>query len=234
MRELDKYEKKYKTFLKMQRRLDEIEDELRKLPLRELKEPYQKGWNISIRLRDDISRREDAHIIQKIIDLGWHKEHYTTDLEAVKAVRKGLKSYICTTYKKPLSISLIPHRKDIKEEEFNKLPNHIKQAFRLDDFSERYTKYNRKYYYCCLPNFYTELKVRPNIITHERLKGGELESEKDFLRNKLWLLWSIYLPSEKRVSLKSERRITRDEIQKYKKGEKDDIFLSKKQKYNWY
>ena len=51
MRELDKYEKKYKSFLKMQRRLDEIKEELRKLPLRELKEPYQKGWNISIRLR---------------------------------------------------------------------------------------------------------------------------------------------------------------------------------------
>lgn len=234
MRELDKHTKKYKSFLKMQKRLDEINKELDKLPLRELKEPYQKGWNISIRLRDDISRREDAYIIQQIVDLGWHKELYVTDIEAVKAVRKGLKSYVCTKYKEPHSISLIPHRRDIREEEFNELPNHIKQSFRLDNFSERYIKYGRKYYYCYLPNFYTELKVRPNIITHERLKGGELESEKDFLRDKLYPLYDIYYRRGRKVNLKSERRITRDEIQKFKKGEKDDIFLSKKQEYGWY
>lgn len=234
MRELDKYEKKYKSFLKMQRRLDEIEDELKKLPLRELKEPYQKGWNISIRLRDDISRREDAHIIQQIIDLGWYKERYTTDLEAVKAVRKGLKSYICTKYKEPVSISLFPLRKDLTEEQYNNLPEKIKLNFCLDDFSERYLKYNRKYYYCHLPNYYTELKVRPNIITHERLKGGELESEKDFLRGKLQEFYRIYYYGYKRINLKSERRIVRDEIQKYKKGENEDIFLSKKQEYDYY
>lgn len=234
MRELDKYEKKYKSFLKMQRRLDEIEEELRKLPLRELKEPYQKGWNISIRLRDDISRREDAHIIQQIVDLGWHKERYTTDLEAVKAVRKGLKSYICTKYKEPVSISLFPLRKDLTEEQYNNLPEKVKLNFCLDDFNERYLKYNRKYYYCHLPNYYTELKVRPNIITHERLKGGELESEKDFLRGKLQEFYRIYYYGYKRINLKSERRIVRDEIQKYKKGENEDIFLSKKQEYNYY
>lgn len=234
MGELDKYEKKYKSFLKMQKRLDEINEELDKLPLRELKEPYQKGWNISIRLRDDISRREDAHIIQQIIDLGWYKEHYTTDLEAVKAVRKGLKSYIFTRYKEPISIDLFPRRKNLTEEQYNNLPERVKLNFKLDNFSERYLKYNRKYYYCHLPSYYTELKVRPNIITHERLKGGELESEKDFLRDKLWLLWNIYLRSEKRTNLKSERRIVRDEIQKFKKGEKDDIFLSKKQEYDNY
>lgn len=234
MRELDKYEKKYKSFLKMQRRLDEIEDELRKLPLRELKEPYQKGWNISIRLRDDISRREDAHIIQQIVDLGWHKENYTTDIEAVKAVRKGLKSYICTKYKEPVSISLFPLRKDLTEEQYNNLPEKVKLNFRLDNFTERYLKYNRKYYYCHLPNYYTELKVRPNIITHERLKGGELESEKDFLRGKLQEFYRIYYYGYKRINLKSERRIVRDEIQKFKKGENEDIFLSKKQEYNYY
>lgn len=234
MRELDKYEKKYKSFLKMQRRLNEIEEELRKLPLRELKEPYQKGWNISIRLRDDISRRDDAHIIQQIIDLGWYKEKYVTDINAVKAIRKGLKSYICTRYKEPISINLFPRRKDLTKEQYNNLPEKIKLNFCLDNFSERYLKYNRKYYYCYLPAYYTELRVRPNIITHERLKGGELESEKDFLRDKLWLLWNIYLRSGKRINLKSERRITRDEIQKFKKGESEDIFLSKKQEYDYY
>lgn len=226
---LNKYEAKHKSFIKMKKRHDELWDEIRKLPLRELKEPYQKGWIITYRLRDDISRRSDAHLILEVLEKGWNKELYVKEIEAVKAVRQGHKSYVSKhkdLNSKLISIDLRPQRKLVRKEEYEKFSDRVKEFFYLDTTHEAYLKYGREYYYATLPHFYTELKVRPNMITHERLKGGELEEEYEFLRDKLQEYWREYFGYGK-YPRGSQRRETRDKIQKFKKGEADDIIINK-------
>lgn len=234
MPQLNKYEIKYKSFLKMEKRADELKEELRKLPLRELKTPYQKGWVITFRLRDDISRRADAELILQVLERGWNKETYVKDIEAVKAVRQGHTSYITKRKDvngKYISVDLRPQRKLIDKKQYEALPDRIKEYFYLDTTHEAYKKYNREYFYGVLPQYYLELKVRPYMITHERVKGGELEEEYKFLRDKLQEYWREYF-SYGKYPRGSQRRETRDKIQKFKNGDSDDIIISK-QLYNW-
>lgn len=223
---LNKYETRYKSFLKMEKRYNELFNEIHKLPLRELKTPYQKGWVITYRLRDDISRRQDVQIIKDVLEAGWNKELYVKDIEAVKAVRHGKKSYT-TKHKdingKFVSCDLRPQRKLINKKTYDELPDKIKAYFYLDTTHESYKKYGREYYYAVLPQYYLELKVRPNMITHERLKGGHLEEEYEFLKYKLQEYWRECNYGYERHHRVSLRRQTRDKIHKFKKGEIDDI-----------
>ena len=111
---LNKYDTKHKSFIKMQKRSQELQEELDKIPLRELKTPYQKGWLITYRLRDDISRRPDADLILQVLEAGWQKEVYVKDLEAVKAVRQGHTKYVSKRKDKDgnfISVDLRPQRK---------------------------------------------------------------------------------------------------------------------------
>lgn len=188
--EPNKYEKRYKEFIKAINRLDEVEEELRNLPLRPLKIPFQRGWEVSIRLRDDIARRSDVDTIYKIIELGYHEGYVTQSLNEVKAIRRGEKSipYIDWRGRKG-NRSLIPTKRHITEKQYEELPESIKKYLDFDRLCEIYKKYGRKTYSVYLPEYWLNLKARPHIVTHQYIKGGELERERDELRSFLEQYW---------------------------------------------
>ena len=88
---ITKQEKDYKEFLALEKRYNELWEQLRKRNWIPLPEPIQKGWEISFVLRDDIKRRKDAPEIQQALDLVQHSFR-TRDLKLVKQVR-SIKSF---------------------------------------------------------------------------------------------------------------------------------------------
>lgn len=188
--ELNKYEKKQKEYIKAQDRLREVEELLRDVPLRPLKEPQQQGWEVTIKLREDIARRQDAPSILKVIELGYHKNYITRSLSDVKAIRKGIKEipYIDWRGRKGMR-SLVPQSKTLNEKQYLALTPDVQKYFYLDTWSEAYTKWGHKSYKFFILDHWIKLKARPNIVTHMRLKGGPLESEREELRTLLQTYW---------------------------------------------
>ncbi len=63
----DKKEKKDKSIIAYVRELDKLHKITREAPVVPLAEPYQNGWTKYLVLRDDYTRRDDAHVFQNII-----------------------------------------------------------------------------------------------------------------------------------------------------------------------
>jgi hypothetical protein len=226
---LDKYEKKYKEFLKAEKRLHEIQKELRNIPLVPLKVPFQKGWEVTIKLRDDIARRSDANVINTLLFLGYDKGYITKSLNDVKAIRKGQKSipYIDAKGRK-CSRSLIPSKKRVSEDRYNEFPNSMQKYFDYDRISLLFKTYGRKIYEVYLPDYWLVLKVRPYIVTHQRIKGGELETEEKKLKSFLEEYWREWFGNSGRSWLprwRDERPSLKASIKKFLKGEIEDLSL---------
>jgi len=220
--ELDKHEKKYKEYVRMQKRCDELWREIRKLPLIELDEPYQKGWIIKLELREDIRRRADGDIIQKMLDMSF-RETTTTSVKHVRMIRQGKKSY----YVGNRHYSLFPPRQCISHETYLSLNPSEQKYFHLDRFSYGYLTKGHKTYYGHFPEYWLVIKARPNIITHRRQKGGELEKEYDYLHHKLYHsgeFSEFNINYGKSFPASKDRARVRDDIQKFMKGEIEDIY----------
>lgn len=227
---LNSEEIKYKEFIKLQNRCNKLWNELRDLPLVKLENPYQRGWVISYDLRSDIKNRKDYPEIKEALDLGWH-ETYTNNVKVVRAIRNGdNSSLIKGKYNKARLISdYYPIRNKISEKEYL-ISKSLNKYYTLDSTSEAYTKYNRKYYYCSFPSYWLVLKVKPNIITHTRLKGGEIEREYDFLRYKLYGSGDYYnflTNYSKSYPSYKDRTKVRSKIRKFINGDIDDIYNDK-------
>ena len=79
------------------------------------------------------------------------------------------------------------------------------------------------------------MKARTYYGSHSREKGGESEQEYEYLRDKLRLYWHKYSTNYgSSYPRYKDRTIMRDKIQKFKKGEIDDISVEKIPKdYDW-
>jgi hypothetical protein len=219
----DKYKKKHKEYLELQRKQDEIWNQIKNLPLVELEKPYQKGWLIKFELRDDIKRRDDVDIIQQVVDLSF-RERYTTKVGEVKLIRAGLRSY---RNGRGNLVSLLPHGRTLSVKEYEVLSPQIQKYFYLNTTDERYNKWGHKYYISSLPSFYLKLKTRPNMITHIRLRGGDLQSEYDKINFRLWHsgeFAEFYIGYGGSYPKSYGRVQTRDKIRKFLKGEVEDLY----------
>lgn len=224
--ELNKYDRKYKEFIKAKERLDVVEEKLRELPLRPLQTPFQRGWEVSIRLRDDITRRSDAELIYKLLDMGYSKSYITQSLKDVKAIRKGETEVPYVDWRGRKSMrTLLPNKKWIDEKQYNELPEHLKKYFDFDRLSVSYTRWGKKHYQLYLTPYWLKLKARPYIVTHQCIKGGELERERDELRSFLEEYWREWCDSGRRwmPKWKDDRKDTKMAIRKVMKGEVEDI-----------
>lgn len=220
---LNKYDLKYKNFLKLERQYDEVSNKLYKLPMVKLEKPYQRGWFIVYDLREDIKRRKDAKIILEAINTGLSFIH-TRNVADVRAVRAGKKS---VRGKRGQTRSLEPGRIKLSEDKYKKLSKEVAQYFELDMFSDAYKKYKHKLYYLNMPRYWTVLKVKPNLITHVPAKGGILESEYTKLRAKLSVFWDEKHGYSKSFPRIKDRAQVRSAIQKFKHGESEDVEIKK-------
>lgn len=222
---LHKNDLKYKKFLKLERRMDELSKELAKVPARELKEPYQKGWIVTYELKPEIKRRKDAPVIQEVANLTYGST-WIRRVEWVKAIRSGAKKVLVKGNKWH---SLIPGRHGVKVEEYNKFIPAVAKYFDLDTLSDLYKKYGHKRYFATVPQHWMVLKARPHIVTHERVMGGPLQKEYDRLNQEWYSYWATTSRGNYSVEFPKNhvRTEQRSMIQKFKKGEIDDISTGK-------
>lgn len=220
---LNKHDIRYKEYIKKENRYYEVQQKLRKLPWTKLKTPYQKGWLIKYDLRPDIKRRKDFESIKQVLELAYYHDQFINDVNTVKAVRKGEKFIT----KKGKKIDLRPERYHIRHNEYLDLTEKVQSYFCLDTMHEAYKKWERKYYISTIPDHWLVLKAKPNMITHIQKKGGELESELAELKKKMDIFWMEYAGSYKRFNIKSPRRMIRDNINKFKNGQAEEIYNEK-------
>lgn len=219
--QLHKKDLKYKNFLKLERRRDELWEQISKVPLRELKEPYQRGWIVSYELKPEMKRRKDVAILQAVVDLTYGSNHIRK-VEWVKAIRSGAKKVLV---KKDKWHSLVPGRKGLSPEKYEKLIPAVARYFELDTLSDLYKKYGYKKYYAYVPAHWMVLKARPHIVTHERVMGGPLQKEYDRLTESWYSYWSTTNSGNYTVEFPKNhvRTEQRSMIQKFKHGVIDDI-----------
>lgn len=225
--QLNKFDREYKEFIKLEKRYNQLIGEIHKLPLLPLDTPIQKGWIVIQKLRDDFAKHPEAANIQTVLDYGYRKDKIINSEKEVRLIRQGKKEYTITEHKKRRLINLGPDKRPIHVERFEELPYGVQQYLSLDTLSDAYKLYGRKWYYADIPEHWIVLKAKPNIITHYRDKGGPLEQEYEYVKNKLYAYWDTHGKGHHGSYPKSNRKRIKDNIQKYLKGDIDDIYNDK-------
>jgi hypothetical protein len=231
---LNKEELKYKEFLKLQKKIDKLWEKLKAMPNVKLKEPYQRGWIIKYDVRDDIKNRADYPAIKELLEKGWHDTE-TNNVNVIRAIRRGdTQVRIKNRWGQLDSITnYYPRRADISEAEYLQecaISKTANKYYILDTLSEKYRKHGYKRYYLSFPNYWLVLKVRPNIITHTKLKGGALQKEHDFLCDRVYYSgeFSSFLTNYgSSYPAHKDRGRTRTKISKFVHGKEEDIFNEK-------
>ena len=191
----------------------------------ELKVPYQSGWYIKYEFKPEISRRKDIEVLEQVLRTGYEGYGFTSSADDVRRIRRGETFRVIKKGK--VRIDFRPQRKKLTEREYNELTPQIRKYFELDEFSEMYRIYKRKYYRSVMSLNWLVLRVKPRIITHIQKKGGVLQKEYQFLRDKLNTYWREYFSYKRAYPKQKERVDTRDKIQKFIKGETQDVMLNK-------
>lgn len=225
----NKYEATFKEFLGMQKRKEELRKILSTLPPVPLDKPYQRGWDVFVGLRDDVLNRDDSFDIQMAIDIGYNRGGRVKKVEDVKNIRKGEKGYYKKEGKQRVWVSYYPQLKLISEKEYELIPSAIHKFFMLDTLSDRYKLWGHKFYVLNLPSYYTVLKVKPHMVTHVYTKDGELESEKEFLDQKLDKFYREYFGGYGSFApIKTKlRKKDKNNIKRFMLGIDEDLYHEK-------
>jgi len=221
----DKHDIKYKSFLKMEKRLRIVQGILRTLPLIKLKEPYQSGWYVVYDFLPAISRRKDIEILKEVLSIGWISHNTINNPDYVRRIRRG-ETYRSIKKGKD-RVSFRPNRRKLTEKDYQELKPQVMKYFELDELSDAWRKYKIKRYHCTMSLNWLVLRVKPRIITHITKKGGALEKEESFLEDKLNEYWRLCGGYRQHFPTGEERTETRTKIQKFMKGESNDISLNK-------
>lgn len=239
---LNPQEKKYKEYLKIQRRLDELYQKRRKAIKTPLKEPYQKGWIISFNLSKQALNRADGLIMKAVLD--WISVDYTTnDVSQIRLARKfkswkDFKFQMYTAKNRKgnvfnIKYDLGPHLKPITESQYDSIDQSLQKFFyrreeQITNWSGSNT-FTKILYYSNIPEYYIEVKVSPNMITHTTKIDSEILKEEAFLEAKRYELEyngdaaGKYRNYGSSYPATKDRTRTRDVTRKFLKGEVEDI-----------
>jgi len=219
----DKFEQKRKAFIAMEKEYREIRDLIyAEEVLIPFDKPVHKGWTVSIELRDDIARRVDAPLLQRVVKLAFATRHIR-NAKHVRMMRAGHKGYYYTNRKGIKDwMSFDPGQRRIKKKEYDTFPPEIQRYFYLDVHA-RYM-WDRETYLSWIPSYWKVLKVRPYFVTHYVAKGGPLYKRQAYLDYKLDEYYRTSGNSYRRTFPGgSYRATTRNLITKFIKREIEDI-----------
>lgn len=167
---------------KLYEELNEIYKKETALPYIEV-EPYQRGWEIHITLKDDILNRKDAEFLLLMLSVGYMERSYygsTRDVSIVRMVREGRLKLPVSKYSH--MSCLIPKRYKFSEEQYNAFPERWRKYFS----KYRHSYYtDREYYKLNISPQWLRLKIKPHIITKERDIDPNLMSRKQEIYNEL-------------------------------------------------
>ena len=192
-------------------RLSELRNLSYNYPSVPLENPYQRGWKIKVALREDISKRKDAYLIEKLIRMATI-DGYTRSVEVVREIRRS-KNIIF-----------------FQEDDYYKYPQyprfHLISENTINNLSIQERKYfvyyksigKTKFYRLYLPRYYFIYKVEKHIVTHKKLIDPLVEGE-IFNLNK-WFRNSYYKGCNRRSSWDKED-IRKHNIKKF--GRKQEV-----------
>lgn len=222
---LNKYDLKYKEFISLRKKLYDLDDRLKEVPLVELEIPYQRGWEVYFDLKEDIKRRDDVDIIYEVLNLSY-RGFITRNVKLVKAIRKGEKSY--KAHKRDSGTSVYNHFYHRRLYNFAFTKEHKRYAKYCNEDCYKY--YDGKRYYYSLPEYWLVFKTRPNIITHTRITGGPLQKERDYIKDRVWgssEFQEFRTNYGRSYPTSKDRTRIRGDIRKFMMGEIEDIFNEK-------
>jgi len=239
--QLKKEDIKYKEFLKIQRKLDSLYKKRRKTPKTPLKEPYQKGWMISFVLCKEALNRKDGEVLKNVLEVVT-VPYYTNDVTKIRIARKNKRwkdyiNQINIAYgdrAKNKYYRTSPEFKSLKVNHFEKLSAIEQQYFyKVEEQGVgRYSKVHASFH-IDIPDYYIEVKVYPNIITHSTIVDPEILRLESFLEAKRDELVNTGNASDKWRNYASSypankgRARFRELKQKFIKGEIEDIPVEK-------
>lgn len=214
---LDKYTLQDKRYYAANKELDEIYKKIRSAPSRELAEPYQSGWYITIRLREDYARRTDGPVVAALIKKygGYAIVKSPTLVKTLrqKPLLSNFNSLLShRTYYSPLRI------RALSEKEYASLSEITKKYFSLIPY--RAATYDwKKCYEFNVPEHYLLTKVSKRMITHTRDINPDLLSRKNELEKILEPYWLKFRHRDRYYdeyyNTRAERRQSRVELGKY-------------------
>lgn len=230
---LDKYELRYREYLKAEKELNEIYRQDRARPWVPLTKPYQDGWWLNLELRPEVKRRQDAANLQLVMDLCMEKVRCKNP-KLVAAIRKCKRVDQARALFPHTAIFLPhyfsndhPHMKHIHEDIYKTLKPDVQRWFHLDRWeSAKLYHRGKNMYYPNIPEHFMKMKPRPAMVTHIREMDPQMqrrEAELEKITKAYWWHKSFHDGDYGRNYRHGPRRaFQRVELRKILKGEKED------------
>lgn len=148
----------------------------KELPWLPVEKPYQSGWKRTFVCSEEVLKSPDAEFFKNILDR-INRVQYSpyNDFRVGKRLRKnGIASHV------NLSLKSVSEEKTSEEEKIFNLKE--QKYFYLTEIKGAYRDYN---VYAFKEPWRFVQKVFPHIVTHQRMLDADLESEMDFVKQKL-------------------------------------------------
>ena len=232
----EKHFDKWKKLFEL-RELDNINWEAQKaLGYKKLDVPVHHGYDFKYVLRDDISRRDDAHVFQEVLD------------RFGKSVWCRRKDRTVWNYKLKAYVPVYPVINTLTVKKWEELPQRLQKYFYKQEVLPFYHWRGIVYEYKCnIPNYYFEIQKSKSYKTHYRVVDGVLQSESAEIDQQLEELKmqgiSTWVESGRgsltdfcRIRNKANRRKNKVVCRSYLVGmfEKDKLSFNHRHEAKWY
>lgn len=199
---LDKYERKYKQYLKLQKEYNELLSQKYNAPWIPVDKPYQDGWNLNIELRDDVKRRSDAYMLQQALS-SVARSGSTKNPKVVSKIRQLKKLSDVQTMMTPTKgrewvgynkLGSPPTLNGLSVREWENIDPKLHHLFYkwTDLGGVRWGGKPIDKYSLELPHYYLVVKVRPAIVTHTRRIDPKTEKRIAEIKNKMDGQWGLF------------------------------------------
>lgn len=186
-----KYEKN-KEYLRLDKLSSQLREEFRNPKLIPLTEKIQIGWDVSLELTSNISRKDEAPILNEVMTiLRLNEPIYMKNVKWLKYIRRIGHSF--TKYVDDATYYGLKHwfnyRKRITEKQYLALSPQVKKYFtkNLDNFLGRADYHAKKNPYKLssfyFPDYYLKFKVKKSYATHQAIPNHRLESDAQNIGN---------------------------------------------------
>lgn len=188
---MNKYEEREKYYLKLLKRQSELEEQRRKLPYRDLKEPIHSGWFLEINLTERELKSKHGAQLNRALILS-RREFITWEVKKISKIRENRslaeirKLFTTSTFFKKYYRG--PGLITFDEKKFKKeIPEDLHKWFRK--INKTFQGQITVEYKLDITDDKLICKVRKRILTRVQDINPKLESEIEWLEQKLKIYW---------------------------------------------
>jgi hypothetical protein len=220
MNNLNKHDRLQKAYIRAEKELHKIWEQMRGLPYRKLETPYQSGWKLSLALRDDIGRSKKAEVLLELLK----KFAVTTTTRSSKLVSKVRRNPAISVFgihtTNTWMWQIKPDVRSITKKEYEKLTVREAKYFYFSRFSAGMHRRMNEYHFD-VPQHYLVVKVDKRLVTHVQDIDPELvrrEAELKAFLDPYWRSFPGYGHYSNHYNNRRERRKTKMELSQAKHG----------------